>query len=255
MQFAEQWRITRIELVADAWGLRDTVSSPATVQKDTPPVAAPGHSSRSSGSLVTAPGQEFTGSSSMPDEVAVSLDCTTHRIRLPSATRCVIGFGPWTGEGGEPEGEPERIGIGPSEADVPEGEPDLQAAVPRCFEDWCLSSRFDPPCERTVPPTQLLQDRYAIKHQCNYDMDHWNRLTAVLVKMEPSFEPSANSIRTNMRDQRIAMPFVSGEVIDTCKFLKQFNSQAKCVHASTHFHRPSALSFSVTQVFVMLDSV
>ena len=184
--FEEAKHISRIELVADAWG-----------PKHEPPAAA------SDGVTVVL----FS-----PDGGRIPSKEEDRRIPLASGTRCVVRFGP--PEGGEREHTP-----------VP------RAAVPRCFDEWCSSRRHDPPCESTVPPAERLQDRYAVKQQYNYGKDDWDKLTAVLDKMEPSFEPTANSIQKGMRDQSIAMPFVSGEVIDTCKFLKQFNSQAKCAHA------------------------
>ena len=49
----------------------------------------------------------------------------------------------------------------------------------------------------------------------------------VLADMKPSFTRTSSSFRDSLEDQGIAMPFARGQVVASCEFLKQFDSQAK----------------------------
>ena len=49
----------------------------------------------------------------------------------------------------------------------------------------------------------------------------------VLADMKPSFKRTSSSFRDGLAGQGIAMPFARDQVVASCKFLKQFDSQAK----------------------------
>ena len=51
----------------------------------------------------------------------------------------------------------------------------------------------------------------------------------VLADMKPSFTRTPSSFRDGLEGQGIAMPFARGQVVASCEFLKQFDSQAKYV--------------------------
>ena len=47
--------------------------------------------------------------------------------------------------------------------------------------------------------------------------------------MRPSFKRTPSSFRDGLEVQGIAMPFARGQIVASCEFLKQFDSQAKFV--------------------------
>ena len=55
------------------------------------------------------------------------------------------------------------------------------------------------------------------------------RRAQVLADMKPSFTRTPSSFRDGLEGQGIAMPFARGQIVASCEFLKQFDSQAKCV--------------------------